>query len=696
MIDLKTKKFDNLFNSLKSLNKVDLVDAITTKINNANPNHKKAFLISFIISFIAYSFFIFNMTYVGDDLSIVAGAHMPNYLITHGRYYLFLTHTILYLTQILPGVEETLGIITLIFAGFYISKLWKVSDWKQIVIIQVFLAIFPSQVLLFNFNNAPLPVSLGILCGVLGLIQIQKRLCLKNFLITFALFTVPFGTYQTTLFSLLAIMLGQVAIFMYEEEKISPKRIYQFFLVTIFQPLFCLATCHIIWNKLIIPILIKIHMTAQEIKMVGAGGRNIQHISLPQSTDLWISRFSQIKKYPFDLYSDLFPHLIVSLYVTSAICIFISLFKRYNWYSSIIRFITIVAIFIVASCVIISPILFVKDFSALPFRSLSGLAISLLILIIIPMRQNSVFIKNIYYTLSSLFIATMIIFAISYGLRVSIQNRADFLEANRIVHKIEELPNSQDIFSGKIPVLYITNPKSIKFSTLNNRINFPTRRMNQLNLHPSSVLNVFKFIKPVSDMNIKRLKALPNDAPEGLVKKALSQKEWPERNSVFMFDGQCVILMDSALPNISFYKDSFDEAKSTLLKINSNNFIKSTEHFSNSLKSGVNIKNKIVELEYSNKYPSFSIKKFEPLKNQNAVIKISYETPKKTFLRVFYKTNMDHSYHGSRMIGFYVKKGYNDVYIAIKDKDFSGDLRIDPGIMAGTYKVKEIIVKSIP
>ena len=695
MIKIGIKFFNNLFNFFKVLNKVDIVDALSTKINKANPDYKKAFLVSFIISFAAYSFFIFNMTYVGDDISIVTGAHMPKNLITHGRYYLYVTHSLLYFTQILPGIEETLGVITLIFAGFYISKLWTVTDWKQIVGIQVFITIFPAQVLLFNFNNAPLPVSLGVLCGVLGIVYIQKKLCLKNFLIALALFTVPFGTYQTTLFSLLVVIMGQAAIFIYEEEKISFKKIYKFFLVKILQPLFCLTTCHIIWNKFLIPILIKIHMTSKEVLLIATEGRNIQHISLPDNIDLWISRFNHIKKHPFELYEDLFPQLIIGLYAVSAICIFISLFKRYNWYSSIIRFVTIVAIFVLASWMIVAPILFVKDFSALPLRSLAGLAISLLILIIIPMRQNSVFIKNIYYTLSSLFIITMIIFAISYGLRVAIQNKADFLEANRIVHKIEELPNSQDIFSGKIPVLYISNPKTIKFSTLNNKIKFLTTRMNQLNLHPSSILGVFKFIKPSSNMNIKHLRAFSNNAPDSLMKKVLAKNEWPERNSVFMFDGQCIIIMESALPNTFFYKNSFDEAKTTLLKINYNNFIENTKYFSKGLKNGVVIKDKMVELEYTNKYPSFSIKKFEPIKNQNAVIKISLEASQRTFLRVSYKTNAYPRYHQDRIMGFYIQKGYNDVYVRIKDKDFNGELKIDPGVAAGTYKIKEIEVRSL-
>jgi hypothetical protein len=689
-----------LFYVLRLLNKYDVIESVNSRISNSNPEYKKAFLVSLTISFAAYSFFIFNMTYVGDDLSLLTGTQLVNYLVSHGRYYLFVTHSFLYLGQILPGLEETLGIITLIMAGFYISRLWNVTDWKQIVIVQVFVTIFPSQVLLFNFNNAPLPISLGILCGVLGLIYIQKQFRLRNFLIALALFTVPFGTYQTTLFSLLVIIMGQAAIFIYEEEKISFKKIYQFSLIRIIPPLICLGTCHIVWNKLMIPILIKIHMTALELSKIETGGRNIQDIGLPRDIESWSHRFRQIINYPFDLYKDLFPHLIVPLCFISAICIFVGLIQRHKSYSIVLRFIAIATIFILAAWVIASPILFVKSFPTLPTRSSAGLAIVLLIPIIIAMRQKSIFVRNIHYALCSLFIIAMITFAINYGLRISIQNRADFLEASRIVGKIEELPYSEDIFSGKVPVLYVTNPKPINFTTLNGKMNFLTSRMNQLNLHPSSVVNIFKFIKPNSKMDINRTRGLPdkvteyNNAPDDLIKMIQDKNEWPEKDSVFMADGKCVILMKSALPNLSFFRDRFDKSKFSELKIDHTNFIENTYGFSVALNKEPIIKDNVIELESTFVYPSFSIKRFVRTNSQPAVIKVSIEVPQKTFLRVSYQTTAEPRYHKDRMIGMFVAKGHNDVYVSIKDADFNGQLKIFPGITEGVYKIKEIIVKS--
>ncbi|MFI3157871.1 MAG: hypothetical protein QX199_17120 [Methylococcaceae bacterium] len=75
-------------------------------------------------------------------------------------------------------------------------------------------------------------------------------------------------------------------------------------------------------------------------------------------------------------------------------------------------------------------------------------------------------------------------------------------------------------------------------------------------------------------------------------------------------------------------------------------------------------------------------------------IKLIIDSPAKTIAQCFFNIKNSSYYPTECCIERQLDKGLNEVYFIIDDARFSGQLRIDPGTIAGVFKIKEIIIKT--
>ncbi len=132
----------------------------------------------------------------------------------------------------------------------------------------------------------------------------------------------------------------------------------------------------------------------------------------------------------------------------------------------------------------------------------------------------------------------------------------------------------------------------------------------------------------------------------------------------------------------------------TQLKINEQNFSEKTFDYSKSIQNNITIENGKIYLTSFGNDPYFSLEKTAGNYNTKTLLMFKFEAPSDTYLQVFFKTKDNMIYIEDNSVLRWVKKGLNTVCFMIDNKDFNGQVRIDPGMYAGCYVIHEICVKS--
>ncbi len=127
--------------------------------------------------------------------------------------------------------------------------------------------------------------------------------------------------------------------------------------------------------------------------------------------------------------------------------------------------------------------------------------------------------------------------------------------------------------------------------------------------------------------------------------------------------------------------------------INTENFIDLTSSFSPDISHKAAV-NGHIELLSKGGDPYFELFPITGNRGNIIYIKLIIDSPDKTFAECFFKINGNSHYLNESYIRKELNKGLNETYFVIDDERFNGQLRIDPGLIAGIYKIKEIVIKT--
>jgi hypothetical protein len=91
--------------------------------------------------------------------------------------------------------------------------------------------------------------------------------------------------------------------------------------------------------------------------------------------------------------------------------------------------------------------------------------------------------------------------------------------------------------------------------------------------------------------------------------------------------------------------------------------------------------------------PQLLLPRLEVTGNDKWVVHVQISSPSDTGIQIFYDTTKNAAFDEAHSVRKPIRKGDNDVTMEINDSDFGGNLRLDPGDMAGEYLIKLIEVR---
>lgn len=91
--------------------------------------------------------------------------------------------------------------------------------------------------------------------------------------------------------------------------------------------------------------------------------------------------------------------------------------------------------------------------------------------------------------------------------------------------------------------------------------------------------------------------------------------------------------------------------------------------------------------------PQILLPRLEVTGNDKWMVHVQISSPSDAAIQIFYDTTKHAPFDEAHSVRKPIRKGDNDITIEISDSDFGGNLRLDPGDMAGDYVIKLIEVR---
>ncbi|PKP33412.1 MAG: hypothetical protein CVT99_00215 [Bacteroidetes bacterium HGW-Bacteroidetes-16] len=137
----------------------------------------------------------------------------------------------------------------------------------------------------------------------------------------------------------------------------------------------------------------------------------------------------------------------------------------------------------------------------------------------------------------------------------------------------------------------------------------------------------------------------------------------------------------------------YEKAKS-VLEISTKNFQIKTFDWSDHILNGIDLDQCSIRINSTGDDPYFCLEKVIGNFDSITFIRIKIDVPGPTVLRCYYKTRVSDVYSETQSKFKEARPGLKYVFIEIDDPEFNGELRVDPGDVAGVYYLYEIVVKS--
>jgi len=88
--------------------------------------------------------------------------------------------------------------------------------------------------------------------------------------------------------------------------------------------------------------------------------------------------------------------------------------------------------------------------------------------------------------------------------------------------------------------------------------------------------------------------------------------------------------------------------------------------------------------------PILILPKVKTQPNKHIALKLDFNSPKKSSCQIFYKTVNNKHYNKQNSISLTTESGRNQIFILLPEKSIEGELRFDPGLVPGKYRIHSI------
>jgi hypothetical protein len=178
---------------------------VIAKWQEIDPNYKRIFFIFFMLNIFSYGFEMTNLILNYDDVVHFFETEHPARGVAVGRWLWGVVHYFFLNQYFLPLVSLPISISCMFFYGYFICRIWQLTDVVSIFFIIVILSLFPYMADIYTFNSCALPYALSHGLAAAGIYVALKdrwfHIILGAFLISLSI-----AGYQTVISSIAVIV----------------------------------------------------------------------------------------------------------------------------------------------------------------------------------------------------------------------------------------------------------------------------------------------------------------------------------------------------------------------------------------------------------------------------------------------------------------------------------------------------------
>lgn len=655
----------------------DIFQSLVSKYANLDIDYKRAVFFAFIVSIIAYSF---QLTHVimSPDMYVDIWPKGDYPINVSGRWFqAFLRNVILSTHRIVPTFNLLLSLLLFVGSSLLIAKMWRIKRPLYIFFIITVITTNTYTNHILRWENAHLEASITVFIAVLALFLAGRGL--KMFFPGLFLMACAHGGYQTGISLACAVLFAGPALLLFQDGDFSNLKAYVKYK-------FIPGIAAISGGFLLHMLILKGFMFYLQLEPRS----RMAAFHFPYSFD----ELARNVKLAFKAVPSLFTHQVI--YFNFSITLFFKiifllllaallLFYLKKKCMQRVFLIIIVSVFLLATLMSTYLPTLVIGYP-LTFNRMNypvGVFYALVALIIL--SGSSIYLRN---TAIIILLGILFLFAWHnnmYAYRAFIQDRADFDLASRIMSRIENLPEYEENLG-----------KRLKFRVIGTRdIAAPGYRFSSW--HGAKVVRRGAFMRTQSAHGIWNYLHFPqptayesDSASHGISKQGaltiMQMKEWPSCKSVAIIDGLAVVMFnkyDIGQNVLCTFFTNTDKKPVYVIKPDNMAFT-SMRQISPVRPGGY--------FQAMGTDPSIYLNIPIPKKGHAYILFIHIDVPAKTQVYIFH--NKPSAVKGiSQRCN--VNKGENKCFFYIKEEDFNGQLRLDPGGVIGIYRIREIAIHDI-
>jgi hypothetical protein len=504
---------------------------------------------------------------------------------------------------------------------------------------------------------------------------------LKNFLLALLLMTCAHGGYQTGIALCSVAMFASIALWLWQDGELKNLRSY---IKEKIIPALLVLIAGFFFHKAILFILMKFMRLEEGVRLKSA---SIPH-NLNQFIDNIKLSFNSIPS-AFSHQILYFNHQITFIYLLFFI---LSIYLILNYFykkPSFNRFALIFLFILFSFMSLMSTFLptIVTGSGWISNRILFPISVFHSFIVLFVLSSNSIIIRNL-----SIVGCFLLIFFFSwhnnmYAYRSFIQDRADFELAGRIISRIENLPEYEDVVGKPLKIIRIgTKDIAMPGYRFTATPNIKVRTEGAFS-QTWSADGIFRYLHFPYTLIHKNLE--DQEISQNMAETILQMKEWPSQKSVAIVDGAALLMLDKGKISNNVFSVLFSKGEKN------GEFIILPDSSSLKYFSQISTFSPDGNFVVSGNDPTINFRIPVLNNNHRYIMRVRLDVPSMTIVQLFYKVSSNQNYSEKNSLNCTVDKGSNSCYFMLDGSSFDSEIRLDPGRLPGNYKFRDITVRQI-
>jgi hypothetical protein len=651
----------------------DIFQIVSDKYLKLDSDYKRAVLSAFLVSIIAYCFQLTHVIMSPDAYSAIwptTSTHING----SGRWFLvFLLDVVLHSRLIVPTFNLLISIMILITSSLVIAKMWNVNRPLYVFFIATIVTANTYTNHIVRWENAILAVSITVLIAVLAMYFASRGLLMS--ILGLVLITCAHGGYQVGVSLAGAVIFAQLALSLFRDGSFKNFKSY---LRSTFIPQVLILCVGFLLHTIILKILLNYYNLKPAHRLL--------EYHTPRSFDEVISNI----RLAFEAVPSLFTHqvlylnlpitLIFKLLILFLVVTLLLLFLRNRSTECLFLILVISALVIATLMSTYLPTLIIGYYYTVnricfPF----GIFLALITMMIL--HGRSIHLRNLAIITVFCMIGLFSWQNNQYSYRAYIQDRADFDLAGRVITRIENMSEFDEL-RERLSLVVIGTKDIVTDGYIFTSFHGSDIRTGAFG-KSWSARDIFKYLhSPFEVIADKKFFRRKLSKEEALV--LWQMEEWPSSKSVAIIGDTAVLMLDRNRIPTNVLEPLFTTSEEV------------AEQSINMSRLAVNRSIKRLSGDYLQivgENPSIYFDVPYPNAGHAYKVCVNIEAPKEAELLFYYKTSAT-GYSEKRKSAHKVYKGDNECCVYLRGEMFDGRIRFDLKTIPSQerFRIRKVVV----